>query len=336
MSCNYPLISVIVPIYNVEQFLPDCMEALGKQTYCNFEVLLIDDGSTDGSGTRADEYACNDFRFRVFHKENGGVSSARNLGLSQMNGEYFMFCDPDDFFHPDMIQRYYDAIDGTEADLVIGSYTGVPEECSYAEHCFEQINDSLIPQRLDNNTLLNDLISGKSSYGIGISSCCMKLYKASAYEDIRFIEGLIFEDEYFGTQIFSRDCDVVFINEALYFYRQRSGSIMDTYRHERELSEQRVKVYIDRADYLLGLPGISQTHIVHAVDRALSMVKKAYLMGQNQKTRDAFYSLFLNKYHDYSAKDMFSGKKHLMNSFFVSFPGLYRLLLFKKHGREKV
>ena len=94
---NTPKISVIVPVYNVEQYLPRCIESILAQTYNDFELLLINDGSSDNSGNICDEYAKNNSRVRVFHKENGGVSSARNMGLDNAQGEYVVFVDSDDF-----------------------------------------------------------------------------------------------------------------------------------------------------------------------------------------------------------------------------------------------
>ena len=105
-----PLISVIVPVYNIIEYLPRCVHSITSQTYENLELLLVDDGSTDGTGELCDRLAAEDGRIRVFHKENGGSSSARNLGISQAKGEYLGFVDSDDYVEPDMYERLYGGI----------------------------------------------------------------------------------------------------------------------------------------------------------------------------------------------------------------------------------
>ena len=114
------MISIIVPIYNAEQYLHRCIDSILHQNYTDFELLLIDDGSKDASGAICDEYAAKDTRVRVFHKENGGVSSARNLGLDNAQGEYITFCDADDYVDQEWLAAYRDAIAG-DIDLAIQS-----------------------------------------------------------------------------------------------------------------------------------------------------------------------------------------------------------------------
>ena len=117
-----PKISIIVPIYNVEKFLPRCLDSLLAQTFPDFELLLIDDGSKDRSGDICDKYALKDQRIRVFHKENGGVASARQLGVDEARGEYSIHADGDDWVEPDMLQCFYDKAKETNADIVIADY----------------------------------------------------------------------------------------------------------------------------------------------------------------------------------------------------------------------
>ena len=106
-----PLVSIIVPVYNIMEYLPRCVESLRNQTYETIEILLVDDGSTDGTGALCDRLAAEDSRIRVFHKENGGSSSARNLGIAQAKGEYLGFVDSDDYVEPDMYERLYYAVE---------------------------------------------------------------------------------------------------------------------------------------------------------------------------------------------------------------------------------
>ena len=120
-----PEISIIVPVYNVEKYIRCCIDSLLAQTYKNIEILLIDDGSKDRSGIICDEYALKDDRIRVIHKANGGVSSARNMGLDNAIGKYIMFCDPDDYVEPTWCEKMFDAIDGSGGFFACCGYNGV-------------------------------------------------------------------------------------------------------------------------------------------------------------------------------------------------------------------
>ena len=168
-----PKISVIVPIYNTEQYLPRCIDSIRAQTFTDFELLLIDDGSKDNSGTICDEYAAKDSRVRVFHKENGGVSSARNLGLENAQGEWIAFVDSDDWVEDDYIKCL---IDKTNESFTISSYIYEKN----GEVFYEKINDTLIT--ISPETLTDILMSGILTTPYG------KLYKREILEreSIRF------------------------------------------------------------------------------------------------------------------------------------------------------
>ena len=119
---NTPLVSVIVPVYKAEAYLHKCVDSLLAQTMTDFEVLLIDDGSPDRSGAICDEYAAKDSRIRVFHKENGGVASARQVGIENVRGEYTIHADPDDWVEPTMLEELYAKAKEDDADMVICDY----------------------------------------------------------------------------------------------------------------------------------------------------------------------------------------------------------------------
>lgn len=134
MENNNPKISVIVPVYNVEQYLPRCIDSILAQTFTNFELLLIDDGSTDNSGKICDEYAKKDNRIRVFHKENGGVSSARNIGLLFFTGDYVVFVDSDDMVLPKWLEIYNLNISRYNFDICFQNFVYVANDA-----CIEEI-----------------------------------------------------------------------------------------------------------------------------------------------------------------------------------------------------
>ena len=121
-ECSKPLVSIIVPVYQVKNYVGECVESLLRQTYTNLEILLVDDGSTDGSGAICDEYARGDNRIRVIHQENQGLSSARNTGLDQAKGEYVAFVDSDDAVRLDYIETLYDLADRYQADIAVCAY----------------------------------------------------------------------------------------------------------------------------------------------------------------------------------------------------------------------
>ena len=116
-----PLLSIIVPIYNVEQYLDRCIQSILNQTYQNLEIILVDDGATDCSGVIADSYAAKDKRIKVFHKENGGLSDARNYGLDHVTGDYILFIDSDDFIVNTMCERLITVANNNNADIIITS-----------------------------------------------------------------------------------------------------------------------------------------------------------------------------------------------------------------------
>lgn len=155
------MISVIVPVYNVERYLRECVDSILNQTYEDFEVLLVDDGSTDGSGNICDEYASKDKRVRVIHKPNGGVSSARNIGLDNARGAWLTFCDSDDFVGPDYILNLIGGVERPEIDLVFNyavvqsNGVAIPEK--YPEKTISVNN-------LDDLFLNNDLIWHTSTW----------------------------------------------------------------------------------------------------------------------------------------------------------------------------
>ena len=121
-------ISVVVPIYNVEKYLPECIESVQNQSYMNLEIILVDDGSPDNSGKIADEYAKKDGRIKVIHKKNGGLSDARNAGIEVATGDYIMFLDSDDLLTADACKVLEEKIEKENADYVIGNYINCHED----------------------------------------------------------------------------------------------------------------------------------------------------------------------------------------------------------------
>ena len=177
------LISVIVPVYNVEIFFDKCMTSIVNQTYKNLEIILVDDGSTDKSGKKCDEWKEKDERIKVIHKENGGASSARNVGLEDVTGNWISFIDSDDYIEKTFLENLYNSAKENNADIAAGGFKRITlykEKIKYSEENF--ISDKKDMMR---RFLLNDGLS---------FAMCDKIYKKKLFDTIRFPEGKMNED----------------------------------------------------------------------------------------------------------------------------------------------
>lgn len=211
-----PLISVIVPVYNVAEYLPECVDSIISQTYTNLEIILIDDGSTDDCPRICDEYASKDSRIRVIHKKNGGLSDARNAGLDICTGEWIGFVDSDDFIAPDMYQQLYKAAISQNADVA------VCQSERYENGNFVNLNKNRKKELLHSKSeMINRMFCG----GGQTIAVCLKLYRAYVFANIRFPKGLTNEDAFIILDVLNKSSCMAIIPEALYFYRIRSGSI---------------------------------------------------------------------------------------------------------------
>jgi glycosyltransferase involved in cell wall biosynthesis len=212
-----PLISIIVPVYNVEKYLSKCLDSIVNQTYKNLEIILIDDGSTDNSGDICDEYANKDNRIKVIHKSNGGISDARNKGLDIAKGEYIGFVDSDDYIAEDMYEYLYNFVIENDLDVAMCASCNVYQGKIIYHKNFESII-------LDKKEKIIENIFINPSGGSAVS-VWGKLFKYNVIKDIRFDFGKTCEDVYFvlkwieNTNKFGR-CD-----KAKYYYVQREGSI---------------------------------------------------------------------------------------------------------------
>lgn len=206
---SQPAVSVIVPVYKAEAYLHRCVDSLLAQTFTDFELLLIDDGTPDRSGMICDEYAIKDARVRVFHKENGGVSSARQLGLDKALGEYVIHADPDDWVESNMLEELYNEAKKENADMVICDFFNEYKDGKqYYVH-------QLLPS-LDSQAVLQQLLSMKLH-----GSCWNKLVRRTCFItwSIRFPESIhIWEDLWVNCLLCNHDIHISYLNKALYHY----------------------------------------------------------------------------------------------------------------------
>jgi glycosyltransferase involved in cell wall biosynthesis len=216
-SENKDLVSVIVPVYNVMKYLRECIDSILAQTMSSFELLLIDDGSTDGSGSICDEYGKTDDRIRVFHKENGGLSSARNKGLDEAKGEFICFIDSDDTVSTDFLEKLYDALISSNAEMSLCNIDSPKlSEAEFGEPSYKVMTTT------EAKTWLYDSRSGE--YVLMVVAC-NKLYKKDIFQDLRYPEGKLHEDEFVIMPLLNKCNTVAFVPDKLYHYKDNSEGI---------------------------------------------------------------------------------------------------------------
>ena len=217
-------VTVIVPVYNVLQYLPECVESLLGQTFQDFELLLLDDGSDDGSGALCDRYAQEHPNVRVLHQPRSGVAETRNRGVTESQGEYIVFVDSDDFVDRRYLETLYEAAATYRADLAASGHLNVIE--------------GRRPPAVRQMRRAPEIISTEEAYrrillGDGINSAVWaNIYRRSVLENVRFPAGEIYEDSAVVSQILDNCGAIVFCDYAGYFYRRRRGSIVHSQMSE--------------------------------------------------------------------------------------------------------
>lgn len=221
---NEPLISVIVPVYNAGAFLDQCIESIVAQSYRHLEILVVDDGSGDGSGEKCDSWAATDERISVIHQPNGGHSAARNTALDTMSGELVIMVDSDDVLHPHFVSTLLELQQQHEADIAVGAYVpfygdkpefpaaGTPQVRHYNQH--EALLAVFYQQGLTH-----------SPWG--------RIFKASLFHDIRFPRGIIYEDLAIIYPLLKQCSHVVTTSQVLYGYRQHDSNSMRVFSPRR-------------------------------------------------------------------------------------------------------
>lgn len=221
------LISVIIPVYQVEQYLDQCIQSVVNQTYADLEIILVDDGSNDSCPTMCDEWAIRDSRIRVIHKKNGGLADARNVGLDICSGSYIGFVDSDDWISPEMYSTLVKALEQENADISACNITNVyPDKKVVWGSQASLVGDS--------ETMLNLLYSDTE-----FPVCSWnKLYKKELWEGFRFPTGKICEDAFTTYLLVHKAKKIVQITEPLYFYRIRPESIMTQEFSPKKMDEE--------------------------------------------------------------------------------------------------
>lgn len=227
-----PLISVIVPVYNVELYLKRCVESITTQSYKNLEIILVDDGSTDGSAIICDELSQQDDRIRVFHQANKGLSGARNKGLDEMRGDWVLFVDSDDYISPDCVEVLYGLIDDN-VPIASGNWLRTDNP---------NLNFSMI-QKSKESTIITGRQAMEIIYGCGPRLFSIvawgKLFSKTCFQELRFREGIIHEDEELMWKLLYRCKQVAVTQKVVYAYVMSANSIMRS-----DFSRRRL-IYLD-------------------------------------------------------------------------------------------
>lgn len=216
---NNPLISIIIPVYNVEKYLADCLISVINQTYKNLEIICVNDGSTDGSTDILKKYQQKDSRIKVITQQNKGLAAARNTALNNISGKYFFYVDSDDYIHPQTIEILYNSIRTNPVDLVVCDFEKTTKK--YSDNDFTHFIDlfpktKIIKNPLEQYAQLRTKIS---------PSVWTNLYSTNKYGNIRFVEGYVWEDVYYTLQCLDRAGKIGYLNLKLYGYMQNPLSI---------------------------------------------------------------------------------------------------------------
>lgn len=255
------LISIIVPIYNVEKYLVKCIDSLVNQTYKNIEIILVDDGATDNSGKMADEISKKDKRIIVYHKKNGGLSDARNYGIEKAKGKYICFVDSDDFVNKDYIYTLYDLIIKSKCQISVIGYEKI--------YNYEDIADDEcegIIKKYTTEEAIDELFK-EDSYG---NYAWNKMYNINLFNDIRYPFGKKMEDLGTTYKLFLKCDRIIYNNKKLYYYYQRDGSIINT--HDSKLYLDLLTQAIERYKTLKIKYSNSELNKIYIVEAILNFI----------------------------------------------------------------
>lgn len=239
---NNKQISIIVPIYNIEAYIKQCIDSIIRQSYRNIEIILVDDGSKDRSGAICDEYAQIDSRIKVIHKQNGGVSSARNVGLDHAKGDYIMSVDPDDWVEPSFCEDAIEMINKYDVDIVVFGY-----KSRYLNKAVE--HKTTHPRLLERDEAIRHLVLLDEPSMI--SHQWNKIIKKNLFEHLRYPEGMIYEGTSISYRLFYQVSHIYLSDKLLYNYRMRMSSQVGTANRKRiKNSIDRFVALSDRLDFI--------------------------------------------------------------------------------------
>lgn len=283
-------VSIIIPIFNVANYLQECLDSILAQTYPHFEILLIDDGSTDQSPQICDQYEKRDSRIKVIHKQNGGAASARNKGLDIATGDFICFIDSDDCVKKNYVERLLNALEANEADVSV---------CAY-QYLYKNIIEH---QSMDPTGSVSEkefILRFLTDWKCGL--LWNKIFKASLIGNIRFEEGHKIDDEFFTYKIIMNAKKIVIIDEELYVYRMRASSVMQSKgkNYEKMLQDQFEYITKRYFDVTQKYPDLEQNYLENLIDNYIRLI-------DGSRSSLEFYEDMKMKIRDY--KDELKGTK---------------------------
>lgn len=271
------LISIVVPIYNVEKYIDKCIESLINQTYKNIEIILVDDGSKDNCGNIIENFAKKDRRIKIIHKENGGLSDARNYGIDIAKGEYICFVDSDDYVKKDMCECMLKLSEKYNSDITILNRI----------YKFDNGDEKL--RFIDDNKILElnkeEALIELNSFNNFDMSAWGKLYKMKLFENIRFPVGRLSEDYFIMYKLFDNSNKIVYSSYPVYYYMQRDGSISKSKKINYDYIEASYNQMIEIEEKYPNLKGVVHTSYVLAnlTVYNLHLKKKVKCTKENKK-----------------------------------------------------
>lgn len=320
MCYTNELITVVVPVYQVEKYLQRCIDSIINQTYQNLEIILVDDGSKDNSPFICDNNADTDKRIHVIHKENGGLSSARNAGIEIATGEYIIFIDSDDVIHSGMIEELYHLLKDTDSDIAVCDYKRFRRE----EELKEIIQPERVTQVYNREEALREIYGSESvKYVVAWN----KLYARELFANVRYKVGKLNEDEFTTYKLFAKASRIASTNQIYYYYFNNGSSITTNEKYLTsndiyEAFEEAITFYNENG-YDSVVKAAQKAHL----DRLISRCKVYYHMGKdyNGECR-VFWSKYKNCYRTYKKNVSGIGYK-LFN---VSYKWYYVILEMKE------
>lgn len=316
------LISVIIPVYNVEKYLRCCIESVMQQKYETLQIILVDDGSTDSSGKICDNYARQDERIEVIHQENGGVSKARNTGIAVAKGNYLAFLDSDDMWSPFFLAEAYDILISQKADIILCDLQRFREDEKVCiDKKIENYKVEILSPREANLRIYK---SGDVAYTIMSN----KLFKAEIFSGVEFPVNKIHEDTFLTYKLYYRAHRVAVISAKMYYYRFRLNSIMTEAIKEKNLNmleafDQRLQYYKELSDddlYFLCL--------LRKMESVIVLYNKALKTKSEQKVADAIYEQGKVTYAEMERnKHLYKSRKLFCYGMFLKHPRCYCKLM---------
>lgn len=307
-------VSLIVPAYNIETYLPACLDSCLAQDFQDYEIILVDDGSTDQTPRICDDYAQKSDRITVIHQKNAGLSAARNTGIARAKGKYLAFVDGDDLVSPDFLSKLFEVANSTRAEIVICDFLDFSNRLPSLEQ--EELS---LPKTASGTAATIRLLVGQENYDVVTWN---KLYARELFETIKFPVGELHEDNLVTYKLLASAKKVAYLDSKLYYYRRREGSIMS----EQDLFsrlKQKERAAKEAVVYFKNSPDLKQ-----AAEISLLLSKFAYLdnLAAGRLNDKALWQKTVKeiKSHRYKANPYLTKKLKLYLRL-LRLPGLYKL-----------